>query len=78
MQENQWFSAKEKLPEHMETVDVYIENPFFGSVERTAPAVFLWFKGMDQGEFYDSKEQTHLGYVTRWRPNAERKRSVQP
>jgi hypothetical protein len=63
----EWISVKNKLPDHMQKVDVYVENPYFGSFERIDPAVFLWFKGSEEGSFYDSEEQIHLDYITKWR-----------
>lgn len=62
-----WISIDERKPSHMQEVKVYIENPYFGSFERAGNAVFLWFKGMEEGEFYDAEEQIHLDYVTKWK-----------
>jgi hypothetical protein len=63
-----WINVNDKVPAHMQKIDVYVENPFFGSFERTNPAVFLWFKGDDEGSFYDSEEPIHLDYITKWKP----------
>jgi hypothetical protein len=63
----EWISIKDKLPRHMDEISVFIENPYFGSFEREDPAVFLWFKGDEEGSFYDSQEQIHLDYVTKWK-----------
>lgn len=59
----EWISVKDRLPNHMQEVMVYIENPYFGSFERENPAVFLGF----DGNFYDSEEQICLNYVNKWR-----------
>ena len=64
----EWISVRDRPPKHMEVVRVFIENPYFGSSERTKPAVYLHFVGMEDGEFYDSGEQIHLDFVTRWMP----------
>jgi hypothetical protein len=63
----EWISVKEKLPNHMQEIKVYIENPYFGSFERSEPAVYLGF----DGNFYDSQEQICLYYVTKWMPLPE-------
>lgn len=63
-----WIDLKEESPKHMQEVKVYVENPYFGSFQRTGNAVFLHFKDMDQGEFYDAEEQIHLDYITKWQP----------
>jgi hypothetical protein len=55
----------------MKEIRVWIENPYFGSFERVGNAVFLWFKGMEEGEFYDANEQIRLDYVTKWMPLPE-------
>jgi hypothetical protein len=62
----EWINTKDKKPSHMQEVKVWIDNPFFGSFERQDNAVFLRFE--EEGEFYDSEEQIHLDYVTKWRP----------
>ena len=64
----EWINVKDKFPEHMQEIKVFVENPYFGSFERKSNAVFLWFKGDDAGSFYDSEEQIHLDYVTKWMP----------
>ncbi len=64
----EWISVEDSYPNHMQDIKVFIENPFFGSFERLETAVFLWFDGMGQGEFYDSKDQSYLDYVTKWIP----------
>ena len=63
-----WIDLKDKKPTHMSKIRVWIDNPFFGSFERTRNAVFLWFKGMEEGAFFDHEEQIHLDYVTKWKP----------
>lgn len=63
----EWLDIKDKLPKHMQKIKVYIENPYFGSFERPEKAVFLRFE--NPGEFYDSEEQIHLDYVTKWCPS---------
>ncbi len=65
---NEWISVKDKKPSHMKEIKVWIENPYFGSFERPENAVFLWFKDMEDGEFYDANEQIRLDYVTKWKP----------
>ena len=60
----EWIKVEDQLPQHMEEIKVYIENPFFGSFERENPSVFLAF----DGNFYDSEEQIQLFYVTKWMP----------
>ena len=60
----EWIKCSNKLPEHMQEVKVYIENPYFGSFERTGNAVYLGF----DGNFYDAEEQIQLNYVTKWMP----------
>ncbi len=67
----EWISVKDQSPPHMKKIRVWIENPYFGSFERAKNAVFLWFKGMEEGAFYDADEQIHLNYVTKWRPIEE-------
>ncbi len=61
----EWINIEERTPKHMQEVKVWIDNPYFGSFERKDNAVFLHFD--DDGAFYDSKEQIHLDYVTKWR-----------
>lgn len=67
----EWISVKENLPKHMQECRVYIENPFFGNFERNQNAVFLHFNDMENGEFYDSEEQIHLDFVSKWKPKEE-------
>lgn len=63
-----WISVKDQSPKHMQEIKVYVENPYSGSFERNENAVFLWFKGEEQGSFYDSNEQIHLENITHWMP----------
>jgi hypothetical protein len=63
----EWISVKDRLPNHMQEIKVFIENPFFGSFERPDKAVYLGF----DGNFYDSEEQIMLHYVTKWMPLPE-------
>ena len=63
-----WVSIKDSHPNHMQEVKVFIENPYFGSFERKGNAVYLHWKGHEEGDFYDSDEQIHLDYVTKWSP----------
>lgn len=65
---SEWISVKENLPQHMQIVKVFYENPFFGSAERKQPAVFLRFTGSEAGSFWDAEEQIHLDYITKWKP----------
>lgn len=61
---SKWIETKDQLPDHMQEVVVFIENPYFGSFERIGNAVFLGFTR----EFCDSKDQIALDYVTKWKP----------
>jgi len=60
----EWISVNDALPKHMQEVRVWVENPYFGSFERTENAVWLAF----DENFYDSQEQVCLNYVTKWIP----------
>jgi hypothetical protein len=72
---SEWTNVEDALPEHMQEVRVYVEDPYFGSFERNRNAVYLGFTG----DFYDSEEQIHLDYITKWRPlDKEAKESRQP
>lgn len=64
----EWISLKDGTPRHMQIIKVYVENPFFGSFERDDDAVYLHFKGYDEGSFYDANEQIYLDYITKWKP----------
>jgi len=75
---DEWVSIRDKNPAHMQIVRVYIENPLFGSFERTRDAVYLHFKGSEEGDFYDSREQILLYYVTKWKKSEEKIYEVNP
>jgi hypothetical protein len=63
----EWISVKDQLPNHMQEIKVYIDNPLFGAHERKGNAVYLGF----DGNFYDSDEQIFLNYVSKWMPLPE-------
>jgi diadenosine tetraphosphatase ApaH/serine/threonine PP2A family protein phosphatase len=62
----EWIYVKDQLPDHMQDIKVWIDNPYFGSYERENTAVFLQFEF--PGSFYDSHDQTYLDYVIKWKP----------
>jgi hypothetical protein len=59
----EWISVEKQTPPHMKEIRVWIEDPYFGSYERPANAIFLAF----DGNFYDSQEQTSLKYIKKWK-----------
>ena len=62
----EWINISERKPKHMQEIKVWIDNPYFGSFERSDNAVFLHFD--EPGDFYDANEQIHLDFVAKWSP----------
>lgn len=63
-----WIKVEDELPKHMQIVRAWVDHRLFGSFERVRDCVFLRFEGDEEGAFYDSEQQIHLDYITKWKP----------
>lgn len=62
----EWINLKDQIPPHMKEIRVWIESRFFNG-EYPEKAVYLHFKGMDEGQFLHSEEQQSIHNVTKWK-----------
>lgn len=64
----EWNKCSDKLPQHMQEVKVYIENPSYNPYEYPDNAIYLAFSDNFDDNFFNAEEQITLNYVTKWKP----------